>query len=133
MREGASLFIFFIWVTSCSKRADFWTLLGRPLLTSLKNTFYIIHFWVLFPQLIIEVLPHDFYMTNYIKDIYEWRNNIFEREYNKSTMEYLPKLQYFNNFNIEKWPFGSDAYLEFDSKIFIRPYFHGQMKGSQLK
>ena len=44
----------------------------------------------------MEGLPHDFYMTNYIKDISEWRNNISEGEYNKSRIEYLPKLQYFN-------------------------------------
>ena len=36
-------------------------------------------------------------MTNYIKDISKWRNNIFEGEYNKSTIEYILKLQYFNN------------------------------------
>ena len=44
----------------------------------------------------MEGLPHDFYMTNYIKDIYEWRNNIFEGEHTKITIEYIPKLQYFN-------------------------------------
>ena len=36
-------------------------------------------------------------MTKYIKDIFEWRNDIYEGEYNKSTIEYIPKLQYFNN------------------------------------
>ena len=41
-------------------------------------------------------LPHDFYMTNYIKDICKWRNNIFKGEYNKHSIEYLLKLQYFN-------------------------------------
>ena len=35
----------------------------------------------------MEGLPHDFYMANYIKDIYEWRNNISKGEYNKSTIE----------------------------------------------
>ena len=44
----------------------------------------------------MEVLPHEVYMTNYIKDISEWRNNISEGEYNKITIEYLLKLQYFN-------------------------------------
>ena len=38
----------------------------------------------------MEGLPHAFYMTNYIKDI-------SEGEYNKSTIEYMSKLQYFNN------------------------------------
>ena len=44
----------------------------------------------------MEGLPHDLYMTNYIKDISEWRNNISKGEYNKSTIEYIPKLQYLN-------------------------------------
>ena len=44
----------------------------------------------------MEGLPHEFYMNNYIKEIYEWRNNIPKGEYNKSTIEYIPKLQYFN-------------------------------------
>ena len=44
----------------------------------------------------MEGLPHDFYMTNYIKDISEWRNNISKGEYNKSKIEYLSKLQYIN-------------------------------------
>ena len=44
----------------------------------------------------MEGLPHDFYMTNYIKDISKWTNNIFEGEYNKGTIEYILKLQYFN-------------------------------------
>ena len=35
-------------------------------------------------------------MTNYIKDIFERRNNISEGEYNKRTIEYILKLQYFN-------------------------------------
>ena len=34
----------------------------------------------------MEGLPHEFYMTNYIKDISEWRNNISKEEYNKSTI-----------------------------------------------
>ena len=44
----------------------------------------------------MEGLPHDFHMMNYIKDISEWRNNSFEGEYKKSTIEYLTMLQYFN-------------------------------------
>ena len=50
----------------------------------------------------MEGLPHDFYMTNYMKDIFEWRNNISEWEYNKSTIEYLLKLQYFNTNGLSK-------------------------------
>ena len=45
----------------------------------------------------MEGLPHEFYMTTYIKDISEWRNNISKGEYNKSTIEYILKLQYFNS------------------------------------
>ena len=41
-------------------------------------------------------LPHDFYMTDYIKDISKWRNNNSKGEYNKSAIEYILKLQYFN-------------------------------------
>ena len=44
----------------------------------------------------MEVLAHDFRMTIYIKDIFEWRNNISKGEYNKSTIEYILNLQYFN-------------------------------------
>jgi len=43
----------------------------------------------------MEVLPHVFHMTNYIKDISEWRSNFSEGEYYKSTIEYIPNLQYF--------------------------------------
>ena len=50
----------------------------------------------------MEGLPHDFYMTNYSKDIFEWRKNISKGEYNKSTIEYLLKLQYFNIYNVPK-------------------------------
>ena len=46
--------------------------------------------------LIMEGLSHDFYTTNYIKNISEWRNIISEGEYNKSIIEYPLKLQYFN-------------------------------------
>ena len=45
-------------------------------------------------------LPHDFYMTNYIKDISEWRNNTSKGEYSKSTIEYILKLQYFNTIKV---------------------------------
>ena len=43
-----------------------------------QNTFYILLLWVLFPQITTDHLPRDFYMTNYIKDISEQRNNISE-------------------------------------------------------
>ena len=44
----------------------------------------------------MEGLPDDFYMNNYIKNISEWSNKIFEGEYNKITIEYLLNLQYLN-------------------------------------
>ena len=44
----------------------------------------------------MEGLPHDFYITNYIKDI-------SEGEYNKSTIEYPLKLQYFHTPPQEEW------------------------------
>ena len=40
-----------------------------------QNTIYILLLWVLLPRLTTEFLPHDFYMTNYIKNISEQRNN----------------------------------------------------------
>ena len=52
----------------------------------------------------MEGLPHDFYMSNYIKDISEWRKNISKGEYNKSTIEYLPKLEYFNKYGFGHFP-----------------------------
>ena len=70
--------------------------LGPLLQLGITNNIYYIDTWVLFPWLTMEGLPRDLYMTNYIKDIYEWRKNISKGEHNKSTIKYLPKLQYFN-------------------------------------
>ena len=70
--------------------------LGPLVQLDTTNNIYYIDTWVLLPQLTMEFLPHDFYMINYIKDISKWRNNISKGEYNKSTIEYLLKLQYFN-------------------------------------
>ena len=67
-----------------------------------QNNIYKILLWVLFPRLTTKVLPHDFYMINYTEDISERRNNISERRNNdntiKVTIEYLPKLHFFNTF-----------------------------------
>ena len=65
--------------------ADFSNWLGPLVHLDTTNNIDYIDTWVLLPQLTMEVLPHDFYMTNYIKDISEWRNNISKGEYNKST------------------------------------------------
>ena len=51
-------------------------------------------------------------MTIYIKDISERRNNISQGEYNRSTIEYLEKLQYFNNFNI-------DSFVELNDALYV--------------
>ena len=56
-----------------------------------QNNIYKILLWVLLPRLTTEVLPQDFYMTNYIKDISEWRNNIskegIQLKYNRISSE----------------------------------------------
>ena len=74
----------------------------------------------------MEVLPHEFYMTNYIKDIYEYMNNIFKGEYNKSTIEYLLKLQYFNNLieQIISFNFSMFVFSDLATKINLYNLIH---------
>ena len=76
--------------------ADFSNWLGPLVQLDTTNNIYYIETWVLLPRLTMDGLPYDFYMTNYIKDISKWMHNIFEGEYNKSTIKFLHNLQYFN-------------------------------------
>ena len=94
--RGASPIYIFNWLNLQPNWAEFSNWLGPLVQLDTTNNIYYIETWVLLPQITMEGLPHDFYMTNYIKDISEWRKNIFKGEHNKSTIEYLPKLQYFN-------------------------------------